>query len=182
MNNLQNAPPEVFANIAISLSYNELEQLCRTNPNIRSLCNNDQFWYQRTRQDFRDSNKPNDLSWKEYYLTLLNEKRRQEREMRQKMEQIKYFDEVERPHVSKSVHMFAGMPADMNYNILLNLDLANVIRVCQSNRNFYPICQSEVFWFDKTLNDNPSLNLDQLIRDKPLDLSWREYYRQLINK
>lgn len=48
MNHLKNAPPEVFANIALTLSYPELEQLCRTNPQIRQLCNNEQFWYQRT--------------------------------------------------------------------------------------------------------------------------------------
>ena len=42
-------------------------------------------------------------------------------------------------------------------------DLANVIHVCQTNRNAQPICKSEVFWFDKIRHDNPSLNPNQLI-------------------
>ena len=190
MHNLQNAPPDVFANIALSLSYNDLEQLCRTNPNIRSLCNNDQFWYQRTRQDFRNLNKPNDLTWKEYYI---NERRR-EKEMQQKLEQVKYLDKVERKQLFKVEGFPSGVyndrknrlreSMDMLYESLLTKDLTNTIRICNSTTNSITLkfCQSEVFWYDKILFDCNSIDKNQLIADKPINISWREYYIQLINK
>lgn len=181
MNKLENIPPELFAEIALSLPYPDLENLCNTNPRIRQLCNNDQFWYQRTIQDFgNNTNKPNDINWKEWFLISLEQKR----ERRRRREQIKHFDEVERPQLLNSTPNLSGNPmsGEMVYELLLSLDLRNIRSLCQTNRTIVPFCKSQVFWYDKILHDFPSINPNQLIDTKPGNLSWLQYYNELINK
>lgn len=123
------------------------------------------------------------MTWKEHYLTLL----REQRETQRRLEQIKYFDEVERPK------LFASNK-DLYHMYLRFGDLEEFTNYARENKQANLFYQSEVFWYDKihydisSINHNPyyildkPINLNQLILDKPLNISWREYYIQLINE
>ena len=54
--------------IALDLNLNDLRHLCLTNRNMRNICNDDNFWHQKTIRDFGDLPNIRGASWRAIYI------------------------------------------------------------------------------------------------------------------
>ena len=54
--------------IALDLNLNDLRHLCTTNRNMRNICNDDNFWRQKTLRDFGDISDINRDPWRSIYI------------------------------------------------------------------------------------------------------------------
>lgn len=52
----------------LSLSTSSLLNRCKYN--LAEYCNNETLWEKRTLQDFNNTNKPQEFSWKQFYFHL----------------------------------------------------------------------------------------------------------------
>ena len=58
---------------------------------------------------------------------------------------------------------------DVDYEILLRMDLKDLLKSCSLNKNFHAICNDELFWKEKSDSDYPGIR-------KPVDLKYRDFY------
>lgn len=75
LNNKLPFPLELQFEIALQLPILDLLQLCQVSHYYNDICNDEQFWKEKTFYDFKDyaGNKLTHLTWKEYYIYLYNE-------------------------------------------------------------------------------------------------------------
>lgn len=65
-------PRELVQELLLSMDTSVLLNFCSTNKEFRNLCNNEFFWQQKVSQLGQVSPKPNNLSWKQYFINLTN--------------------------------------------------------------------------------------------------------------
>lgn len=74
------------------------------------------------------------------------------------------------------------------FDILLKADHTTLIRLCQTNREMANICKDDYFWQSKIRSDYDQMthlvkrnfNVGRVIQIKPKDMSYREFYYNLI--
>ena len=63
-------PRDVRFKILLELPIYEVNKLCQIDNSCQEVCNTEEFWRRRTIQQYKIFDKPDDLSWKEYYKKL----------------------------------------------------------------------------------------------------------------
>ena len=72
--------PQLIRNIALSLSFNEIMNLCNTNSRFNAaVCNFDNFWRLKSEQDFGVLTTQISTSWKDYYMAEINKRKQYRR-------------------------------------------------------------------------------------------------------
>ncbi|GAH55578.1 unnamed protein product, partial [marine sediment metagenome] len=62
---------DVDYNIMMDLDDESLFNFCQTNQHIKSLCDNDDFWFRRTLNRYgKDVSKPYNKTWRDHYKFL----------------------------------------------------------------------------------------------------------------
>jgi len=70
MTDLPSIPNEQLLPILVSLNVADLLNFCQTNKQFREFCQSDYLWQQKTFMEYDISDKPADISWKQYYIRL----------------------------------------------------------------------------------------------------------------
>ena len=65
---------DTLMNILVHTKTPELVNLCLANSTINNICNSDYFWQLKVDKDFNYGNKPDNISWKQYYMWLYQSK------------------------------------------------------------------------------------------------------------
>ena len=68
--NLINLPYNNLFEILLNTETSELVKLCPRHSNINKICNDDYFWQLKLLRDYQANTKPEQLSWKQYYMWL----------------------------------------------------------------------------------------------------------------
>ncbi len=65
-------PQELVHELLLAMDTAVLLNFCNTNREFQNLCNNEFFWQQKVQQLGPSAQKPNNLSWKQYFINLTN--------------------------------------------------------------------------------------------------------------
>lgn len=65
-------PADIVINLAISMAFDDLRNLCLANKEYYTVCRNDYIWNIKTQTDFPNfyADKWEDITWKDYYATI----------------------------------------------------------------------------------------------------------------
>ena len=67
-----NLPRDVRFQVFDELSIGEVQKLCQTDKECAKTCENEEFWKRRLIRQYNMFEKPDDLSWKEWYKKVFN--------------------------------------------------------------------------------------------------------------
>ena len=65
---------------------------------------------------------------------------------------------------------------DVNLKILSELNDRDLLNYCTTDKYAYQICQNEDFWRNRLIRKYG----DKVLNNKPKDISWKNYYMQII--
>ena len=68
--NLIGLPRDNIIDILVKTDTSQLSTLCSSHSSINQICNDENFWRLKLNHDFRLYNKPENLTWKDYYMWL----------------------------------------------------------------------------------------------------------------
>ncbi len=70
-------PSDVLFELLLKITFPTLAHLCSSNKEINKICNDEYFWQLKTQQDYPNKSLPPQLTWKQYYLALVQHKIRE---------------------------------------------------------------------------------------------------------
>jgi len=145
---MENLPTEYLAQLFIQTPLSSLLQLYQCDHKLTDLCNIDYLWQQRTLLEYNMKEVPHNLTWKEFYLKLV-----------ESTHEVKIF--VNSNYQSQiKVHYLSTLnttinPKFENGNIVILLDANNYPQIILTQNN------------DKSIHDYLDLSLNKIITITP---------------
>ena len=69
-----------------------------------------------------------------------------------------------------------SLPDEILFNVLVDLDLTDLLRLCQTSKRVYAICQDDFLWYRRTIKEFP-----WEINSKQQDETWERLYMYAYN-